>query len=547
MHGLLRLSALPEEIGREEDLWVLLGRLEHEQLELKSSANHLTEPISSFAMTDGGLIVLGIDDKRRLIGCEMSQQVLDRVRRAAHGCGVDIQMKAIKVAGIPLTVVAVPEVRGRIVTTPDGRLLRRVGSDSVPLVGDAMARFVREREDRAAEDEALPVFDAADFDVDLVNTALAQDARPPVDGPELLRGLIDLGVAVPQSPPADAQVTLAAALLFAKAPERFVPGATLQVIRRVGLGPAPGPTEAREELSGPLTQVLDDALAFISEHTKRYQVVQGTRRTVLPEYPVEVLREALLNALSHRDYGLKGGTIDVTVWDDRVEVRSPGSLPGPITVDNMRSEHYSRNRRLMRVLKLLGLVEEYGEGVDRMIQQMEARLMEPPMFAATPTSVTVTLRNRFLIDVEDQAWLALLGHLNLSPSERRALVVARREGGVTPRRLRRLMPAVDVDAVLRTAVVKGLLVRAGQAGGATYQLSDELVMRAGSSGLEAQSRKRQMLLDEMQRRGSVSTTEGADLLAEDMATVRHLLNDLVLAGLAKAEGRTRARRYLPTV
>jgi ATP-dependent DNA helicase RecG len=547
MHGLLRLSALPEEIGREEDLWVLLGRLEHEQLELKSSANHLTEPISSFAMTDGGLIVLGIDDKRRLIGCEMSQQVLDRVRRAAHGCGVDIQMKAIKVAGIPLTVVAVPEVRGRIVTTPDGRLLRRVGSDSVPLVGDAMARFVREREDRAAEDEALPVFDAADFDVDLVNTALAQDARPPVDGPELLRGLIDLGVAVPQSPPADAQVTLAAALLFAKAPERFVPGATLQVIRRVGVGPAPGPTEAREELSGPLTQVLDDALAFISEHTKRYQVVQGTRRTVLPEYPVEVLREALLNALSHRDYGLKGGTIDVTVWDDRVEVRSPGSLPGPITVDNMRSEHYSRNRRLMRVLKLLGLVEEYGEGVDRMIQQMEARLMEPPMFAATPTSVTVTLRNRFLIDVEDQAWLALLGHLNLSPSERRALVVARREGGVTPRRLRRLMPAVDVDAVLRTAVVKGLLVRAGQAGGATYQLSDELVMRAGSSGLEAQSRKRQMLLDEMQRRGSVSTTEGADLLAEDMATVRHLLNDLVLAGLAKAEGRTRARRYLPTV
>jgi len=526
---------------------VLLGRLEHEQLELKSSANHLTEPISSFAMTDGGLIVLGIDDKRRLIGCEMSQQVLDRVRRAAHGCGVDIQMKAIKVAGIPLTVVAVPEVRGRIVTTPDGRLLRRVGSDSVPLVGDAMARFVREREDRAAEDEALPVFDAADFDVDLVNTALAQDARPPVDGPELLRGLIDLGVAVPQSPPADAQVTLAAALLFAKAPERFVPGATLQVIRRVGVGPAPGPTEAREELSGPLTQVLDDALAFISEHTKRYQVVQGTRRTVLPEYPVEVLREALLNALSHRDYGLKGGTIDVTVWDDRVEVRSPGSLPGPITVDNMRSEHYSRNRRLMRVLKLLGLVEEYGEGVDRMIQQMEARLMEPPMFAATPTSVTVTLRNRFLIDVEDQAWLALLGHLNLSPSERRALVVARREGGVTPRRLRRLMPAVDVDAVLRTAVVKGLLVRAGQAGGATYQLSDELVMRAGSSGLEAQSRKRQMLLDEMQRRGSVSTTEGADLLAEDMATVRHLLNDLVLAGLAKAEGRTRARRYLPTV
>lgn len=546
MSGGLRLSSLQEDFGSEDEFWHVLGRFEHEQLELKSSANHLIEPISSFAMTDGGLIVLGIDDKRRLVGCEMTQQVLDRVRRAGHGCGVDVQMKAVAVAGVPLTVVAVPEVRGRIVTTPDGRLLRRVGSDNVPLVGDAMARFVREREDRAAEDEPLPVFEATDFNIDLVNIALAQDGRPPVAPPELLRGLIDLGVAIPQSPPADPQVTLAAALLFAKSPELFVTGATVQVIRRVGVGPGPGPTEAREELSGPLTEVLEAALNFITNHTKRYQVVQGTRRTILPEYPVEVLREALLNALAHRDYGLRGGTIDVTVWDDRVEIRSPGSLPGPITLDNMRSEHYSRNRRMMRVLKLLGLVEEYGEGVDRMIQQMEARLMEPPMFVATPTSVTVTLRNRFLIDVEDQAWLALLGHLDLSPSERRALVVARREGGVTPRRLRRLMPAVDVDAVLRTAVVKGLLVRVGQAGGARYQLSDELIMRAGSSGLEAQSRKRQMLLDEMQRRGSVSTAEGAELLDEDIATVRHLLNDLVLAGLAKAEGRTRARRYVAT-
>lgn len=544
MTALLRLSDLPDAFASDAALWELLGRLEHEQLELKSSTNHLHEAIAAFAMTDGGLLVLGVDDKRRLVGLEMTQQVLDRVRRAGHACGVEVQMKPATVAGSPITVVAVPEVRGRIVTTPDGRLLRRVGSDCVPLVGDAMARFVREREDRAAEDESLPIFNVDDFDVDLVNLALAQDGRPPVAQGDVLRGLIDLGVALPQPPPADALVTLAAALLFGRDPQQHLAGATVQIIRRVGVGPGPGPTEAREELAGPLTAVLDEALGFIARHTKRYQVVSGSRRTILPEYPVEVLREALLNALGHRDYGLKGGTVDVTIWDDRVEIRSPGSLPGPITVDNMRSEHYSRNRRVMRVLKLLGLVEEYGEGVDRMIQEMEARLMEPPLFAATATSVTVTLRNRFLVDVEDQAWLALLGHLELSPSERRALVVAKREGGVTPRRLRTVMKGVDADAVLRSALAKGLFVRVGQAGGARYHLSDELVMRAGSSGLEAQNRKRQMLLDEIKRRGGISTTEGAELLGEELLLVRHLLNDLVMAGLAKAEGRTRARRYV---
>lgn len=79
-----------------------------------------------------------------------------------------------------------------------------------------------------------------------------------------------------------------------------------------------------------------------------------------------MLREALLNALAHRDYGLRGATVDVTIWDDRIEIRSPGSLPGPITLENMRVEHYSRNRKLIGCLKALGLVLEYGEGIDRM-------------------------------------------------------------------------------------------------------------------------------------------------------------------------------------
>ena len=82
-------------------------------------------------------------------------------------------------------------------------------------------------------------------------------------------------------------------------------------------------------------------------------------------------------------------------------MRSPGPLPGHITIDNMRDEHYSRNPRIMRVLKTMGLVEEYGEGIDRMYREMESRLMEPPAFEATASSVTVTLRNRFLVEVED--------------------------------------------------------------------------------------------------------------------------------------------------
>lgn len=546
MPRLPRLSEVSDQLS-EEEFFDLFGRIEYEQLDFKESANHLRELIPAMSMTDGGMILLGVTDKRAIVGCSLSQKTFDRVNKAANDAGVTTQTKQIRVGETAVSIVAVPEVRGRIVTTADGRLLRRVGSENQPLRGDALARFVREREDRPGEDEPLSKIELEDVDLDVVNRALIRDGRTAVRrrGPALVRALVDLGVASPADPPLDPQLRRAAAVLFAKDPTQHIPGASVQVVRREGVGPGPQPVSAREELRGPLPVMLDRVLSFIDEHTGHYEAVIGTHRETFAEYPPAVLREAILNALAHRDYALAGATVDVTIWDDRIEVRSPGPLPGHITTENMREEHYSRNRRVMRVLKLLDLVEEYGEGVDRMFSEMEARLMEPPHFAATASSVTVTLYNRSILSIEDQAWLALLGHIDLTPQERRALVVARHEDAITPRRLRAAFGELfDVDSLIAGAVAKGLLVRVGRGGGVRYLLSDEVVLRAGVGGVEARSRKRQMLLDEIRRRGSLSTAEAAEHLGEtDRNLVRQVLDDLVRAHEVVAEGRTRARRY----
>lgn len=537
-----RLSDLPDKLTTEE-FWSLVGQIEHEQLEFKVKPARLLETIAAFAMTDGGWVVLGVADDRNLVGCPSTQDVLDQVTAAAHACGLEVQCKEILAGRARLTTVAIPEIRGRVITTPDGRLLRRVGSNNQPLIGDALGRFVRERENRSAEEEAMPMADPDEFDLNLINHALEADERAPVTRSELIRALGDLDLVRHQPPPADALVTKAAVLVFGRNPIKYFSGASVQVVRRVGVGPGPGPTHARKELKGPIPLLLTEALAFVEKHTSRHEAVVGKHREILSEYPAAVLREAILNALAHRDYGLEGATVDITIWDDRIEVRSPGSLPGHITLENIRQEHYSRNRRIMRSLKMLGLVEEYGEGVDRMFREMEARLMEPPTFIATHSSVTVTLRNRSLLSVEDQAWLALLGHLDLSPQERRVLVILRREGETTRRRVKELLPDADAESLLTGAVAKGLLVQMGRRGGSRYVLSDELVARAGAEGVEARSRQKQMLLDEIRRRGSLSTVEAAEFLKEDRAIVRHLLNDLTRARLAKAKGRTRGRRY----
>jgi ATP-dependent DNA helicase RecG len=131
---------------RPRGFWRLVGRLEHETLEFKRSAHHLRDAIPAMAMSVGGAIVLGVTDERELVGRSLDQETLDRITAAASECGVDVGVRAITVGRVPLTIVLVPAVRDRIVTTPDGRLLRRIGSSNQPLRGDAVSRFVRARE-----------------------------------------------------------------------------------------------------------------------------------------------------------------------------------------------------------------------------------------------------------------------------------------------------------------------------------------------------------------------------------------------------------------
>lgn len=539
------LDDIPNEMT-EDEFWGLFGKIEHASLDFKRGVgNSVLDAIPAMAMTSGGLIIHGVTDDRTIHGCPLSQNTQNRITRFANECNVDVEIKAIRVGGTELTVTEVPEVSDRIVTTPDGRLLRRVGGDSQPLRNDAFARFVMAQTGHSSEEATLAHIVPGDFDLPMVNEALRAEGRSPTRLSVLGRALIDLGVAIPNASPQRFEAMQAAAVLFAKDPRQFIGGARVQLVRRSGIGPGPGPSQARTELSGPLLTVVEQCLEFIADHSQQQEAVTGILRETIPEYPIEALREALVNALAHRDYGLVGSTVDVTIWDDRVEIKSPGGLPGHITLDNMQDDHFSRNRRIMRVLKTMDVVEEFGEGIDRMIQAMESRLLRPPKFEASPNSVTVTLHNQAQVSLDDQVWLRHFLGDQITLEERRVLVVARHEGWVTPRRLRQLMPDVDITPLLAEATRKGLLVREGIRGGSRYVLSPEVVLRAGGEGILARSHQQQTLLEEINRRGSVSTTEAADLLGQDTRVVRNLLNDLVQSGLARAEGQTRGRRYFP--
>jgi predicted HTH transcriptional regulator len=125
--------------------WRRFGRLEHERLEFKRSPANLQESVVAMSMNAGGVILVGVGDDRRITGCPLDQAALDRVGFVAHETGVPVRVRMLDVSGTPVMMVAVPRVGDRVVTTSDGRILRRLGSANQPLRGDAVSRFVLER------------------------------------------------------------------------------------------------------------------------------------------------------------------------------------------------------------------------------------------------------------------------------------------------------------------------------------------------------------------------------------------------------------------
>jgi predicted HTH transcriptional regulator len=126
--------------------WRRFGRLEHERLEFKRSANHVLESVVGMAMADGGSILVGVTDDRRIVGCAPVQATIDRLMLVAFDTEVELSLRLLRVAGKPIVLAQVPAIRDRVVTTPDGRVLRRIGSANQPVRGDAVARFVRSRD-----------------------------------------------------------------------------------------------------------------------------------------------------------------------------------------------------------------------------------------------------------------------------------------------------------------------------------------------------------------------------------------------------------------
>jgi len=510
-------------------------------LALKQVAVEIAETLVAFANADGGELIVGLDDDGTPSGLPFNDKQLAKV--------FEIPSSRIDP---PLSVksdiwscggqkVVLFETGPSLVThrTTAGKYLYRDHDQNLPMDAERIAHAKALKKQSLTEHAFIPGAGMADLREDLVQR-VADKFRAGISAKE---ALIELRLAERQN--GDVRVTFAALLLFAKDPERWHEKAYVEYIRFRGTEREHGAKlniVQRERISAPLAELSEKVVEKIKPHIGQRQVLHDLFFSENAEYPQFAWQEAVVNAIAHRDYGLRGTPVEIHHFDDRLEVVSPGSLVPPITLDILRKGaggHASRNPLIVRVLVILGLMQEVGEGVPRMFEIMEGSGLHKPEFAEKPHGfITVSLRNSMVWDEGTRAWLATFKSRALSTDQLRLLVLARQRGGKFTSADYQKLARLDIYAASRDIkdLIRKGVVQTVKKGGRVYMLSPEQpVVPKEFKGL----------LPELSKRGELSNQDLRDIWRVDRQAALRGAKRLVEGGWLVPEGTGKGRRYKP--
>ncbi len=374
---------------------VLLALPEDQWFDRKSNRiapRDLADSIIGFANADGGTVVIGLHDGRVQGTTRGPSGRLSAWQQAAFDFTIPIvrcrvtSVACVTDAGNNDTLVVVEvEPSDRVHSNQRDEVFLRVGDENRKLTFGQRQELIYDKGQAAYE--TSPVIDGSldDLDTDLL-APYAEAARHP-DAERLLsaRGLLTR----------DGQLTVGAVLLFARNPQRWFPETSVRILRY--RGDARG-TGVRQQLlddrriDGPIPLQLHAAREQVIELAPTRRALRDGRFREVGAIPEDAWLEAVVNACAHRSYSISGDHIRLEIFDDRIEVHSPGRFPGIANPDDpWHVKRFARNPRIARALADLSFGQELGEGIRRMFEEMRIAGLADPTYAQTAGSVSVSL------------------------------------------------------------------------------------------------------------------------------------------------------------
>lgn len=285
----------------------------------------------------------------------------------------------------------------QIVRTINDSTYLRIGDKTKELKGDDLRNLEYAKSTRHFEDEINRDASIEDLDEELIS-----EYKEKLDASHLPTEQVLKARAFIKSQDGNNYLTNAAVLLFAKNISQFYPNCRVRFVRYDGNSAQVGTRMniiKDKNIECNILKLIDETRLFISSQLREFTALDpltGKFKTV-PEYPEFSWLEGIVNAVTHREYGMSGRYILVTMFDDRLEIKSPGKLPNIVTVDNIKDTRYARNPRISRVLTDFGWVRELNEGVKRIYSDTADFFLDEPEYSEPEYSVKLILKNNIVM------------------------------------------------------------------------------------------------------------------------------------------------------
>jgi ATP-dependent DNA helicase RecG len=466
-----------------DDIWQLVksGRSARaDWLGEQASPHTMAATLAAMANSLGGTLLIGVvGQSASMVGVRDTEGVIDRVLQAALSTDPPLIIplpRVLHMSGKAIVSVHVPQGMPHVYSV-EGRYLHREDVENVPLPARELRRLIIERGEGSFETEIARGASLDDLDWDKAKAYVANLTGLGETSAEMI--LVKRGCLAPQD--GGLRPTHAGILLFGKDTQLHVRSAEITAARFASA--TMSDTFTRQDILGTLPDQIRRAETFLVDHLRKgVQLGSTMARDEHFEYPLEAARELVVNAVAHRDYSIKGDGIRLFLFSNRMEVTSPGGLPGPVTIANIKDERFSRNPAIVQVLSDMGFIERLGYGVDRVIDLMQQQKLREPEFLETAGGFRVILHNQVEETVkETQSTTPVIEFrgdykgIAINPRQEVALAYIHTEGNtrITNSDLQQLCPDVHPETIRRDLadlVTKEILRKMGEKRGSYYVL-----------------------------------------------------------------------------
>jgi ATP-dependent DNA helicase RecG len=531
-----------------EKLQKWLDAKEDEHLEFKEAKTNfhfgtLVKYCVALANEGGGKVILGVTDKvpHTVVGSQAFQDL----ERTKAGLIERLRLRVdVEVIGHPDGRVLVFQVPSRSIGMPiqyEGAYWMRGGQDLVPMTPDVLQRiFAEAGPDFSAEVCGLARLDDLDPTAVDVMRRLWQRKSPDQDiaNRPVERLLADTELVV------DGRLTYAALILLGKHEALGKHLAQAEVVFEYRSNEAPGPAADRHEFREGFLLVLDEIWRLINLRNDLQHFQQGFFVWDVPTFSERVVREAVLNAVSHRDYR-HGGSVFVRQYSRRIEIVSPGGFPPGITSENILRQQNPRNRRIAEVLAKCGLVERAGQGFDLIFRESIRQSKPLPDFSHTDAHfVWLTLHG----EIQDPEFLRFLEEIG---QERMAAFST--DDFLVVDLVHREQPVPDsLKSRVEHLLEQGIIERLGRGRGVRLLLSQRFYRRLGKAGVYTRKRgldretNKALLVHHLRESGNAGCpiSELQQVLpAQSRDQLKRLLSELRREGRLRLVGERRGARW----